>query len=85
MPSPTINHDIGRRFWMDVNGEVAYLAYRIVDAHTVDFVSTWTPPSSRGRGIATAITRHALAWAREQDLTVIPTCSHVRHVLADSR
>jgi len=85
LASPTINHDVGRRFWMNANGKVAYLAYRIVNAQTVDFVSTWTPPSSRGRGIATAITRYALAWAREQGLTVIPTCSHVRHVLAGGR
>jgi predicted GNAT family acetyltransferase len=85
MPDPIIHHDPGFRFWTEVEGEVAYLAYRQVDDHTVDFVSTWTPPRFRGRGIATAITHHALAWARAQGLTVIPTCSHVRHVIGAGR
>ena len=85
MADRIIHHDPGLRFWTEVDGDVAYLAYRQVDDHTVDFVSTWTPPPYRGRGIATAITHHALAWAREHGLTVIPTCSHVRHVIAVSR
>jgi predicted GNAT family acetyltransferase len=64
-----------------VDGEVAYLAYRFVDDHTVDYASTWTPPPLRGRGIATLLARHALAWARENDLTVNPSCWFVRKVM----
>jgi hypothetical protein len=80
--APAIHHDPGRRFWLELNGEVAYLAYRFVDERTVDYASTWTPHMLRGRGIATRLARHALAWAREQGLTVIPTCWFVRKVLA---
>jgi len=76
-----IHHDPGRRFWLEVDGEVAYLAYRIVDEHTVDYASTWTPHALRGRGLATRLTEHALAWARERQLRIIPSCWFVRKVM----
>jgi predicted GNAT family acetyltransferase len=78
---PPIHHDPGRRFWLELDGEVAYLAYRFVDERTVDFASTWTPHALRGRGIATRLVEHALAWARARELSVIPTCWFVRKVL----
>lgn len=82
MTDPTLHHDHGRRFWLELNGEVAYLAYRFVDEKTVDYASTWTPHALRGRGVATQLVRHALAWAREQGLTVLPSCWFVQKVLA---
>jgi len=80
-PGPPIRHDEGRRFWLEQDGEVAYLAYRFVDDRTVDYASTWTPPVLRGRGIATRLARHALDWAEERALTVIPSCWFVRKVM----
>ena len=82
MPHPPIHHNPGQRFWLELNGEVAYLDYRFVDQRTVDYASTWTPHALRGRGIATRLVHHALAWARTQELTVIPSCWFVRKVLA---
>jgi len=84
-PRATIHHDQGRRFWLEQDGEVAYLAYRFVDEQTVDYASTWTPHVLRGRGIATRLAEHALAWARDEGLTVIPSCWFVRKVMGDSR
>jgi hypothetical protein len=84
-PVPPIHHDPGRRFWLVQDGEVAYLAYRFVDETTVDYASTWTPHALRGRGLATHLVNHALAWAREANLTVIPSCWFVRNVMAESR
>jgi predicted GNAT family acetyltransferase len=77
-PEPKVLHDPDRRFYVEMNDDVAYLAYRRVDEKTVDYVSTYVPPPLRGRGLAERIVRHALDWAREQGLTVIPTCSYVR-------
>jgi uncharacterized protein len=78
---PPVRHDPGRRFWLELDGEVAYLAYRVVDDASVDYASTWTPPPLRGRGVATRLVEHALAWARERKLTVIPSCWFVRKVM----
>jgi predicted GNAT family acetyltransferase len=81
----TIHHDLGRRFWLELDGEVAYLAYRVVDERTLDYASTWTPHALRGRGVATQLVHHALAWARDEGLTVIPSCWFVRKVMNDGR
>jgi hypothetical protein len=78
---PVIHHDLGRRFWLERDGEVAYLAYRFVDEATVDYASTWTPHALRGRGLATLLAEHALAWARAEGLSVIPSCWFVRKVM----
>jgi predicted GNAT family acetyltransferase len=83
--APPIHHDPGRRFWLEQDGEVAYLAYRFVDARTVDYASTWTPHVLRGRGIATRLAQHALAWARDEGLTVVPSCWFVRKVMDGGR
>jgi predicted GNAT family acetyltransferase len=80
-PETPIHHDLGRRFWTEVDGEVAYLAYRYVDDRTVDYASTWTPHRLRGRGVATRLAEHALAWARAEGLTVVPSCWFVRKVM----
>ena len=38
---------------------------------------TEVPPAFEGRGIAAALVREALAWARAQGLKVWPLCSYV--------
>jgi predicted GNAT family acetyltransferase len=81
VPEPQVLHDEDRRFYVEVNGDVAYLAYKRVDGSTVDFISTYVPPTLRGRGLGEAIVRHALAWAREHGLTVIPTCTFVQKLM----
>jgi hypothetical protein len=78
MAESGIQHDPGRRFYIELDGEVAYLAYRRVDDQTVDYISTYVPAPLRGRGLGERLVRHALDWARDQGLTVIPTCTFVQ-------
>lgn len=76
--SHTIEHDAGnRRFHTTVDGREAHLTYERLDASTVDFQHTFTPPELRGRGIAGEIVRHALDWARAEGLAVVPSCPYV--------
>ncbi|HEV8631193.1 MAG TPA: GNAT family N-acetyltransferase [Thermoanaerobaculia bacterium] len=73
--STEIAHDPDRRrFTHERDGQVSYLVYRQVDERTVDFVSTYTPPALRGRGIAARIVRQALEWADGQGYKVVPSC-----------
>jgi predicted GNAT family acetyltransferase len=55
----------------------AELAYVRVAAGTLDLTHTFVPPALRGRGIAEALVRAALAHARQQHLKLIPTCPYV--------
>jgi uncharacterized protein len=43
----------------------------------VSFVHTFVPPALRGHGIAEQLVTAGLAWAREQGLRVVASCSYV--------
>lgn len=59
----------------------ARLTYRVVDADTLDFSSTYVEPGRRGRGLAAEVVRAALDHARREGKRVIPSCSYVRAYL----
>lgn len=42
----------------------------------VTFVHTYVPPALRGQGLAERLVRSALAWARSENLKVVPQCSY---------
>ena len=66
-----------QRFEHQQNGMVAHLDYQIKNEHTLIFHHTFVPPQLEGRGIASALTRQALDYAREHGKKVIPACSYV--------
>jgi uncharacterized protein len=77
-----IQHDETRhRFTYERDGQLSYLSYHLIDAHTVDFVSTYTPPALRGRGIAARVVQRGLEWAEENQLKVVPTCWFVAELI----
>lgn len=81
--SAHVEHDReGGRFVTRVEGAEAYVVYREADG-VVDFVSTFTPPQLRGRGIARAVVDAGLAWARAQGKEVRGSCWYVDKVLAE--
>ena len=61
------------RFEAALEGETAFAEYhlrpgQIVLPHTV------VPPAFEGKGVASALARHAFGYARDKGLKVIPTC-----------
>jgi len=58
-------------------GAAAVLDYRERDAGTLEYYHTFVPTSLRGRGVASRLVAHALRYAIEQRLSVIPTCPFV--------
>ena len=77
MALPIRHEPAARRFAADVAGATAYLTYREVDEVTLDFDHTFVPPPSRGGGIASQLTQHALEYARQRGLRVVPSCPFV--------
>ncbi|WP_422775207.1 GNAT family N-acetyltransferase [Pseudomonas aeruginosa] len=66
--SLSIHHDVGgHQFETTVDGHRAYLAYMDLGKQTLDIYRTFVPDSLRGRGIAAALTEHALQYADRQD------------------
>ena len=76
---PTVEHHAGlQKFSAFIEGEEAYLVYHPAGEGVLDYASTFVPEHLRGRGIASAVVRQALEYAREHDCRVIPSCWFVR-------
>jgi uncharacterized protein len=72
-----ITHDAeGGRFVTELDGQRAELGYRAEPGGVrIDHVTV--PAAIEGRGIAGALTRHALDWARREGFVVTPRCPYV--------
>ncbi|MCR8922698.1 N-acetyltransferase [Dasania sp. GY-MA-18] len=74
----TIEHQSSaERFVIVVQGQEAVLEYRMLGAEQVEFTRTFVPESLRGLGLAEAIVRAGLAWAKEQAYTISSSCWYV--------
>lgn len=62
------------RFEIDLDGDTAYLEYELKE-EGIDIVHTVVPQFLEGRGVASALMKEALCYAREKKLQVIPSCS----------
>ena len=66
------------RFVIPLDDGEAELVYAMVGDNAIDLQHTEVPPSDRNQGVADALVRAALAYAREQRLQVIASCPYVR-------
>jgi len=81
----SIHHDEQtHRFEAVIDGAQAYLAYLELGQQTLDIYRVFVPGALRGRGIAAALTEQALAWARQMEYQVIPSCSYVERYMQRS-
>jgi predicted GNAT family acetyltransferase len=75
--SNAVRHDAEQhRFALDIDGETVFTEYRLAPG-TISFLHTLTPPSLRGRGLAGAVVKVALDYARAEKLKVVPLCWYV--------
>jgi predicted GNAT family acetyltransferase len=72
-----ITHNTERsRFETEVNGEFAILDYEFYN-DILALVHTFVPPKERHNGIAFALVKFALEYAKARNLKVIAGCSSV--------
>jgi predicted GNAT family acetyltransferase len=79
----TVQHDPERgQFYVPLaDGAEASLFYTMFSDDIIDLRHTEVPRSARGQGLADALARAALAYAREQHFNVIITCPFVKRWL----
>lgn len=69
-----VRHDTAaRRFSAEVDGGIAVAAYERTDGRMA-LTHTSVPPAAEGQGVASALARAALAFAREEGLRVEAQC-----------
>ncbi|HZJ95547.1 MAG TPA: GNAT family N-acetyltransferase [Thiopseudomonas sp.] len=60
-----------------IDGHQAILEYRLVDEATWDIHHTYVPNELRGKGVAALLAKTALAYAKEHNYKVVPSCSYI--------
>ena len=76
MNLPVHHNPDQNRFECRLQGGLALCQYRRRDGG-VDFIHTEVPEALSGQGVAAALVKQALEWARGEGLTVRPLCSYV--------
>jgi predicted GNAT family acetyltransferase len=77
VPELRITEDRKRsRFEADIDGRTAFVEYRR-RGNKIYLAHTEVPPALEGRGIGSALARHALDYARENGLEVVPSCPFI--------
>ena len=71
------NNEEESQFETTVDGHTALAAYDLEDPNRIVFTHTEVPEALSGRGLAGAIVKYGLDYAREKNLTVVPQCSYV--------
>lgn len=74
------HHQQAQKFTLGEQGNEAVLQYRLSPG-AIDFTHTYVPPPLRGRGLAEALVRHGLKWAREQGYDIHASCWYVAKFL----
>lgn len=73
-----IEHNVEKQcFSTLVDGYQSVLEYRTVGENSIDMHHTFVPDELRGKGIAALLAKEALAYAKQQHLKVIPSCSYI--------
>ncbi len=72
-----VHNEAAQRFEATVEGQLSVANYRL-DGGVMRMVHTEVPRAQEGRGIAAAMVKHAIEYAREHQFKVAPMCSYVR-------
>lgn len=72
--APQVTDNVDKhRFEVRLGDDVAFAEYRLKPGQMV-LPHTVVPPAFEGKGVASALARHAFAEARARGLMVVPTC-----------
>jgi uncharacterized protein len=74
----TVEHDsAAQQFVIRLDDGVGYLKYRRVPDGVIDMLTTWVPPSARGKGVGAMLVEAAMEYARAEGATVASSCWYV--------
>ena len=71
-----VHDEQAKRFETSVDGHTGYISYQERDDKLV-YDHTIVPQELGGRGVGSALVKHALNYARDNNKKVVPQCSFV--------
>ncbi len=71
-----VHNEAAKRFETSIDGHVGYISYQERDGKLV-YDHTIVPQELGGRGVGSALVKHALNYARDNGKKVVPQCSFV--------
>lgn len=78
----TVTHHPERHCFVSRHGDhEAVLDYRLLSDRGINFHHTYVPEALRGQGVAEALVRTGLAWARKEGLRIEASCWYVQRFL----
>lgn len=76
MKNPIINNTERNRFETVINGEFAYVEYRLLDDE-ITLLHTFVPDSGRGTGLSSALAKFALEYVKAEGLKLLVYCPFI--------
>ena len=73
-----VQNEEARQFELSLDNRTAKVTYVMLSPTTIIYTHTMVPFSLKGQGVASALARHVLDYARENNLNVIPQCPFIR-------
>lgn len=77
MPAITLNESQSR-FETTVHGITAYVTFERPSSSVIAYTHTIVPEALSGQGIASALAKHVLEYAVQNQLKVQPDCPYIR-------
>ena len=71
-----VHNKAAKRFETSIDGQTGYISYQ-ESADKLVYDHTIVPQALGGRGVGSALVKHALDYARERNKKVVPQCSVV--------
>jgi predicted GNAT family acetyltransferase len=71
------------QFELSVEGYTAFVTYKI-EENTITFIHMEVPYPLKNRGLASAIAKYVLEYARRKKLEVIPNCPFIRKFIKEN-
>ncbi|MGO2386443.1 MAG: GNAT family N-acetyltransferase [Psychrobacter sp.] len=71
-----VHNQAAKRFETSIDGQTGYISYQ-ENADKLVYDHTIVPQQLGGHGVGSALVKHALNYAREQNKKVVPQCSFV--------
>ncbi len=66
------------KFFIPLDGNDAYILYKMRNSNTIEYVSTVVPPEHRGKSYAEELAEFAFDYARKNQLKIIITCPFLK-------